>query len=714
MVEQNLFICVSMSAAGGFLSVAARAVVLDHKRKQAKKVLDQQQAEEAAREVEQQRQKKISQDCEKMLRRSSSLLQPPPKTSSSLPTNNENNNNNKKSTIRRVLTSNTDLSSTWSSSSDQASIGVSQTSISSSLVTKRTTLFSGIRLPSSSNLMKSNGNDDSISSKRNINDSNDVYADADADFSSSTETSNGNNGEVVFVDVADLESQRQRQLHEEQFVTTTTTTNTNTNTDTDTDTNTNYYPENKNKKDSTTKSVSSTVTSSSRSAAPAVGSRYEMYKMLAVYLVLCAMLKPLQFFAPWFGPVTITWPVYVGSRMVSNLAIVGVLMGHEVFDKSSQVATMVVVSSVIFITLTGPTSGTAFSADQTTTDDHGQQQQQQERNIKELVQGNWIAMVWLTILAVVFIVSSGVIMLNLLFKKFVRKTLKLSPFGLEAFIFLNAITTSTLSFTTSRGASTLLNDPNDHVYRVTLTAVSWYIFMWWMVESYVEGRDVRSLKLFVPTETLGSVLLNFITGLLVWDDASAIVSWPGYLTSIALLAMGVYLFSDLDFFQRQLDEVQEYFYDSGNDDDIDKEEEDWRTRSEVEDVLMPHQRSMLKHQQRQQTLASPPSSTFLSEVDGTTTTGTGCQRQIQCSQQSQRPKLEKTFSDPEIGTRSRRFDGYSISMPIIDDSDDDDDDGADDDEAEEGRFYSDDELEEGVQSFSSLESLESEDETITA
>eukprot|EP00529_Nitzschia_sp_RCC80_P011565 CAMPEP_0113462192 /NCGR_PEP_ID=MMETSP0014_2-20120614/11951_1 /TAXON_ID=2857 /ORGANISM="Nitzschia sp." /LENGTH=629 /DNA_ID=CAMNT_0000354019 /DNA_START=300 /DNA_END=2189 /DNA_ORIENTATION=- /assembly_acc=CAM_ASM_000159 len=629
MVEQNLFICLAMSAGGGFLSVAARGVVLDHKRKQAKKVLDRQQEEQAAQEEEERRLKKVAEDALKMMGRSSSLLLTPPPSPtkpkqalSSSPSkslngiNNSNNSNNKKKTIGRVLTASTSLPwlSSFEDSDDESPID-------------------------------GNGNDDG----------NDDDYNKDVDASETSISS-------FFSGFVDLESQRQsqRKRREEQITA--------------------------NNKDSTTKSASSSASSSSQSAAaPPAGSRFQMYKMLAIYLVLCAMLKPLQFFAPWFGPVTITWPVYVGSRMVSNLLIVGVLMGHEVFDKPSQVATMVVVSSVVFITLTGPATSTTTTS------------QEEERNIKELVQGNWIAMIWLTILAVVFVVSSGLIMLNVLFKKFVRKTLKLSPFWLEVFIFLNAITTSTLSFTTSRGASTLLDEPNDHVYRVTLTAVSWYIFMWWMVESYVEGRDVRSLKLFVPTETLGSVLLNFITGLLVWDDSSAIVSWPGYLTSIALLAMGVYLFSDLDFFQRQLDEVQEYFYESDNDGEDEDKEEDWRTRSEVEDVLMPHQRSMLKHQQQQQQalpLPPPSSSTFLSEVDGTTS---GCQTQSPRQSQIQRPKLEKTFSDPEVGTRSRRF------LVGIHDRDDDVD---DDDENESCFFFDDDE---------SLGSLESDDGvTITA
>lgn len=290
--------------------------------------------------------------------------------------------------------------------------------------------------------------------------------------------------------------------------------------------------------------------------------KQETLLILSVFVVTQFLANGFMFVAPWYGAVSIYWPCYIASQLLANMLIVGTLLQHERFEKPAQIATLMVAAAVLYITLCGPSDDFRDEA---------------SLDITKLLEENWMGQTWLGVLSIVFVGSFG-FMLHVVFRKACgqrcRKstttsstaeetdtvvssssTSACSPAVFEIILLLVSTSCSALSATASKAASTL---PRDSEARASLMSVTWLIILAWSVENYIEGRYVRSLGRFLPCMTLGSILLNALTGLLVWQDATVVTSWAGYATALALLAMGVYLISDLDFFQAQLEEQQEY------------------------------------------------------------------------------------------------------------------------------------------------------------
>lgn len=296
------------------------------------------------------------------------------------------------------------------------------------------------------------------------------------------------------------------------------------------------------------------------------------------------------FIAPWFGPVSIYWPAYIASQLMANMLLVGTLLQQERFDKPAQVATLVVVAAVLFITVAGP----------------GEPQTEQE-DIKELILGNSIAIAWISTLCLVFFLSFLTMMSFFATQCSTGSRQEdkhsessnnestvgtcFSPQLLEIILLLVSTTCSALSATASKAASTLTS-PQDSTLRSSLITISWIIIICWSVENYLEGRHVRSLGRFLPAVTLGSIVLNAITGMIVWKDAQVVVSWAGYATALCLLGMGVYLISDLDFFKAQIQEQQDYQRQIQTWQDLFAILEEDLTRAQVEQSLNRHQRIM--------------------------------------------------------------------------------------------------------------------------
>jgi hypothetical protein len=335
--------------------------------------------------------------------------------------------------------------------------------------------------------------------------------------------------------------------------------------------------------------------------------KWETYWSLTSFVVFQCIANGCIFVAPWFGPVSIYWPAYIASQLLANMLIVGTCLQHERFDKPAQIATLVVVAAVLYITITGPG------------------EPQDEQDIRALVWGNWIAMVWLGLLCLVFVVSFLVMVTFLIGNGRCRREVQQekpskkkqqqqqqqqqqdpeepstatapagffasSPLILETVLLMVSMTCSTLSATASKAASTL-TAPEDASIRSALIALTWIIIICWSLENYLEGRHVRSLGRFLPLMTFGSILLNAATGLIVWGDAHVVGSWAGYATALCLLGMGVYLISDLDFFKAQMEEQQDYQRQLETWQDLFGELEEDLNRARVEQSLSRHQRTI--------------------------------------------------------------------------------------------------------------------------
>ena len=342
----------------------------------------------------------------------------------------------------------------------------------------------------------------------------------------------------------------------------------------------------------------------------------ETYLVLTCFVIANMLANACIFLAPWFGPIAIYWPAYIASQLLCNM-LVAICLQHERLDKPAQIATLVVVAAVLYITLTGPGGRSVGGAEA-----KQQAVEIEKEDIRQLLTGNWSALAWLGLLSLVFVVAFLIMMVFLILHcRQGRRQAKaatgsgsvdessttgsaspvllrvVSPVVLETMLLLVSITCSALSATTSKAASTLTN-PEDATLRACLFVASWFVILCWSVENYLEGRHVRSLGQFLPAVTFGSILLNAATGLIVWKDAHVVSSWAGYATALCLLGLGVYLISDLDFFKAQLQEQQDYQRQIATWQDLFATLEEDLSRARVEQSLSRHQRTILSEHSR--------------------------------------------------------------------------------------------------------------------
>ena len=282
--------------------------------------------------------------------------------------------------------------------------------------------------------------------------------------------------------------------------------------------------------------------------------------MMCQFVFFSALAHACIFFAPWFGPVSIFWPTYMSCKLLSNMIIIGVIMGHEKIDKNIQVATMVVVAAVVYITITGP-------------------EPKDGQDIYELfLEDSPIALIWTVLLGVAYVVCIGLFVVGGMKDK--------SPAFKERIHFMISITSSALVTTTSKIYSLLPEGP----IRTITIVISWSITVAWANFGFFEAKDVRSLATYFPKKTFGTILINALTGILVWEDQNVVQSWVGYITALCILGMGVYLLSDLDFFKVQAQEQQDFHRDVETIQDFFSSIEKDLSRARLERSMSRHQR----------------------------------------------------------------------------------------------------------------------------
>jgi hypothetical protein len=191
------------------------------------------------------------------------------------------------------------------------------------------------------------------------------------------------------------------------------------------------------------------------------------------------------FIAPWFGPVSVYLPTFIASVLLTNMLLIGAIMKYEKFDKNAQVATCVIILAIFYVPINGPGI-------------------QENQDAKELFLGNPIAMIWISVLSVIYCIC-------VFFMLFVDLKKKFSPFFVELVMLSVAIGSSTLSATSSKAASTF-DGTEEGPYRSILLAATWIIIGIWTIETYKEAAAVRSLAKFLALTTFGSLVLNGITG----------------------------------------------------------------------------------------------------------------------------------------------------------------------------------------------------------
>mmetsp|Transcript_18655 Transcript_18655/g.28838 ORF Transcript_18655/g.28838 Transcript_18655/m.28838 type:complete len:375 (+) Transcript_18655:105-1229(+) len=208
--------------------------------------------------------------------------------------------------------------------------------------------------------------------------------------------------------------------------------------------------------------------------------------------------------APWFGPVSVVAPIYFSATLVFNLIIFGFILGLEFFDRIMIVGTYVIAIGTVLLQVVGPGI-------------------QNGQDIGELL-GHSYALSWFLFLLVSMVVSTIIMVTSI--KKY-------GEYKRIAILLIARSTSYTLNLTVSRAF--LLNP--DHfvlISFIVIKVVSGAIYTYAIV---VQSTAVKQAK-FIPLNATTIILLNAITGVIIWEDWRVISSWVGYVCVFLLLALG--------------------------------------------------------------------------------------------------------------------------------------------------------------------------------
>jgi len=217
------------------------------------------------------------------------------------------------------------------------------------------------------------------------------------------------------------------------------------------------------------------------------------------------LLFPKNLFATWFGPVSVVAPIYFSATLVSNLIIFGIILGLEFFDRIMCVGTYVIAIGTILLQVVGPGI-------------------QDDQDIRDLLIVPY-ALVWFLLLLVGMTISTIFVACSISERYGENK---------QVLILLVARSTSyTLNLTVSRAF--LLNPTHFMLVAfVVIKVVSGAVYTYAIV---VQSTTVTQSK-FVPLNATLVILVNAITGVVIWQDWRVISSWTGYICVFLLLALG--------------------------------------------------------------------------------------------------------------------------------------------------------------------------------
>jgi hypothetical protein len=216
--------------------------------------------------------------------------------------------------------------------------------------------------------------------------------------------------------------------------------------------------------------------------------------------------------ATWFGPVSIVIPYFFSSTLLCNMAIVGLL--REQFNKNMRVGTLVIVVAVILLPIVGPTT--------------------QDGQNFEVLMTKWYAQVWLLVLLAVATITAIFLALDIT---------KYDDTGRTVILLLARASSLCVNVTVSRsfilgptgiflGVLVVIKLASGSLYSTAI-----------VIQSFAVNQST-----FVPLNATMIMLVNALTGIIIWEEYRCVQSWLGYMCVFALLGLGCDLLLSVSIF----------------------------------------------------------------------------------------------------------------------------------------------------------------------
>ena len=233
--------------------------------------------------------------------------------------------------------------------------------------------------------------------------------------------------------------------------------------------------------------------------------------------------------ASWYGPVSITLPVYMGSMQLWTLLLMSAL-GMQSYTKSQQVGTLVLATATTLLVDAGPAAGGAVVAEQLASP---------------------AALLWVLFMGVAW---AAVVAGMAVDRERGQIRARLDKVGGGAYatrvqlgegtllaVYVAAQATSTSSLTTL-GKLLVLVDGASLGLVLALLALTTCTNL---ASSIVAAVKINQAT-FIPMASCGSLVLNQATGLLLWGDGRTVRSWLSYAGVHVLILLGTYELSSAD------------------------------------------------------------------------------------------------------------------------------------------------------------------------
>ena len=211
--------------------------------------------------------------------------------------------------------------------------------------------------------------------------------------------------------------------------------------------------------------------------------------------------------APWFGPVSLVGPFFLGAQLLANMIVYGFFLGLEAFSKDMKIGTYVTVISASLLPVVGPTA-------------------QSDQDVLDLM-SRLYSLIWSGILVGGMIVSLAFLPC---LRKFTRETPR----------FAVLLVARSTAFTVNLTVSKLMVANPTFLYlivSIVLKVLSGGVMTFAIV---VQSTAVKQSK-FVPINASCIMIVNALTGIIIWEDWRVVQSWLGYVAVFILMILGNFL-----------------------------------------------------------------------------------------------------------------------------------------------------------------------------
>jgi len=238
--------------------------------------------------------------------------------------------------------------------------------------------------------------------------------------------------------------------------------------------------------------------------------RWAELSFLGLYAVGQGGALVLPLIASWYGPTSIQLPVYQASMLLWNLVLMSAL-GMENFKKNQHVGTEVIVVATVMLIDAGPVASSA----------------QDEAAFAHLGT-TALTLAWMGVLCALWLFSAvGMV------QDARGKVVDAPNTLLLIYVLAQGIGTSA---TTSLGKLLSLADGNA---LVAVGALYGLAGLTNTLSSVIAAKKLNQAE-FIPFASVCSLLLNQVSGLLLWEDWRTIKLWVSYTGIHVLIVLGIY------------------------------------------------------------------------------------------------------------------------------------------------------------------------------